>query len=438
MGKDADGEWTAKGYMSITGTEENADEKNQSKYAKTIAEGKIQAAFVLEKETVYYNQESTVDYTGIPEGYRQYNNRNEKERGSKTIDEIMWQDSEAGENTSPAYTTRTLLKNLPEIMQKLLPEEKGNFEGTILTYFFDMILKNGFTVTATENGYNTALDFDKIKVLVTDLADLTVSQYLDKYILDGHYADIRKFVIDALDYNAQYIVGKLDENKIDIDKIVEIINEQSKEISEEAGIEVETVEKVFGIPEGMTVREFLLSDEVKNITIAEALATSMGGTTTEDAANKVKDSIKAKFDMIEKANYINLAKNVSEDYIKQYTDYWKEVAKLTIDAYDSIMSVSVDTDKEGKFLSARFEVEMDEKIAKDIDDKYDEFLKKYPNGFEYKDEQGTYHHENTYFNFEGSSGSIVVDVTKGEFKNTLGFDYDEFVKSIKSESKNAA
>ncbi len=452
VGKNAEGTFIAKGRLVFDGVYCNADKAEQPEYADVMSTAALNATFVVKNETLYFAYDMNTEYDGIPAAYRAFNEENESKRGSMTFEEfieyIFSQNDGNGsisggignddtfgggigdETTggiSPAEMFKTLFGALPDMMKSLLPEN-WNDENTALaiTSMFDKALSIGYKVTETADGYAISTDFNKIKTLLTDLADLSVAEYLDKYVLEGHYDDVCAFINDALDYNVEFIVGKLDEIGVDINALVKKMNDNFALVEGIGGGETMTVEKMLGLPEGMTVKDFLLSEDIKDITIADAIEAMLANVpnmpqdiTAKELISGILESLKTTSiaEIILIPDYNEAKAEYKTKVLNLYKTEVNAILTITDAAYDSVLYV----DENGNFVSFVISVKYDKEIENLAKGYEDELKKAYAELFP----EGN-------MDFETLDGevSVKLTVTKGEFANALGFDYDGFVKSF--------
>ena len=476
VGKDAEGAFIAKGRMLFDGVYYNADKAKQPEYADVISTATLNATFVVENETIYFDYAMNAEYNGIPAAYRAFNEEKESKRGSMTFEEFIeyiysqddvngsisggignddtfgggaiggviggnpvggaiggGSDDETMSGTSPAYMTIALFSALPEMMKSLLPED-WNDENTALaiTSAFDKALSLGYKVTETADGYAISPDFDKIKTLLTDLADLSVAEYLDKYVLEGHYDDVCAFINDALDYNVEFIVGKLDEIGVDINALVKKMNDNFALVEGIGGGETMTVEKMFGLPEGMTVKDFLLSEGIKDLTIADAIEAMLAnvpnmpqGVTAKELVGEILENLKTTSfleTIITPAQYPNLSEEQFAAEFKKFVQTYKLTLSGEIDVAAAIASPVLYVDENGNFISYVIDVKVDKKVVDLMETLLEELKKINPDATENNGDISE--------SIKNLEVTAKITVTKGKFTNALGFDYDGFVKSF--------
>lgn len=447
VGKDANGAFIAKSRLVFDGVYYNADKEKQPEYADVMSTAAVNGTFVVENEKIYFAYDMNAKYDGIPAAYRAFNEETESKKGSMTFEElieyIFSQDDGTGSisggigddsfgggattGTSPAEMFKTLFGKLPEMMKNLLPEGWNDENNALaITSMFDKALSLGYKVTETADGYAISPDFAKIKTLLLDLADLSVADYLDKYVLEGHYEEVCAFIEKALDYNVEFIVGKLEEIGVDINALVKKINDNFATVEGIGGGEATTVEAMLGLPEGTTVKDFLLSEGIKDLTIADAVEAMLAnvpnmpqGITAKELVGGILEGLKATSfaEIMLIPDYSEVEAEYKTKVINLYKTEVNAILTITDAAYKPVLYV----DENGIFVSFVISVKYDKEVESLAKSYEGELQKAYTDLF-----------PETDMRFEKLDGEVTakLTVTKGEFTNALGFDYDGFVKSF--------
>lgn len=429
IGKDANGKFTAKVHAEITGETKNADKAAQPAYADVITTAKITATVVAEGGKVYLRATGENKYDGIPAAYQPYNGEEKFDYPmSMTYEElfdfIMTLLPSDGDSTigAPEVSIKEIIKTYAEkifgaIGELLSTVDVDQVKAFAVDYLKALIEQN-YKVTETENVYTVSVDFDKIASIVNDLADLTVSEYYDKYAKEGNFDKLCNTIIKALDFNVEFIVGKLDEAGIDVNAVVAKIDSVLESVGgiPVGDVTVTRIEDFLNLGEGVTLKDFLLSDGIKDVTIEQMIMMAVG-----DKINFGEGGVKAYlntyFEMLKTNSFTTIIANMQDIETEKFNKIFKTFVNGYKNIYKSLMSASVSVDKDGKFLSFDLTVTFDEGVIKAVEDTLTELNKidpeEFPNGID------------SMPNFEFV---VSVNFTKGKF--VTDFDYNAFIESF--------
>lgn len=429
IGKDANGKFTAKIHAEITGEAKNADKAAQPAYADVIATAKITATVVAEGGKVYLRAAGESKYDGIPAAYQPYNGEENFDYPmSMTYEElfdfIMALLPSDGDSTigAPEVSIKEIIKTYAEkifgaIGELLSTVDVDQVKAFAVDYLKALIEQN-YKVTETENVYTVSVDFDKIARIVNDLADLTVSEYYDKYAKEGNFEELCNTIIKALDFNVEFIVGKLDEAGIDVNAVVAKIDSVLESVGgiPVGDVTVTRIEDFLNLGEGVTLKDFLLSEKVKDVTI-EQMITMAVGDKVDFGEGGVKAYLNTYFEMLKNTSFTTIIANRQDIETEKFNKIFKTFVNGYKNIYKSLMSASVSVDKDGKFLSFNMTVTFGEGVIKAVEDTLTELNKIDPEQFSSGIE--------TMPNFEFV---VSVNFTKGKF--VTDFDYNAFIESF--------
>lgn len=429
IGKDANGKFTAKIHAEITGEAKNADKAAQPAYADVITTAKITATVVAEEGKVYLRAVGESKNDGIPEAYQPYNGEENFDYPmSMTYEEffdfIMELFPSDGDSAigAPEVSIKEIIKTYAEkifgaISELLSTADVDQVKAFAVDYLKALIEQN-YKVTETENVFTVSVDFDKIASIVNDLADLTVSEYYDKYANEGNFDELCNTLIKALDYNVEFIVGKLDEAGIDVNAVVAKIDSVLESVGgiPVGDVTVTRIEDFLNLGEGVTLKDFLLSEEVKDVTI-EQMITMAVGDKIDFGEGGVKGYLNTYFEMLKNTSFTTIIANGQDIETEKFNRIFKTFVNGYKNVYKSLLSASVDVDKDGKFLSFNMTVTFGEGVIKAIEDTLTELNKIDPEQFSSGIE--------TMPNFEFV---VSVNFTKGKF--VTDFDYNAFIESF--------
>lgn len=421
VGRDADGEFVL--YLSANITlnlkKSAANTEDLSAFKDVIATGVINANVIIEKGMVYFNAEMAAKYDGIPEAYKEFNSE-EKDvvKQSFTIEELLNELFGKPEGIGPIIA---IIKNvLPEIVAKAETEFKPVIEKIVaknkefIDKYLKKIIDNQFKVTETNDGYVITVDADKTKATIDDMFDLTVGEFFDKYVGKGAYDKMALAVSTLLNMNAKTtIVAAESAIGMDLNALAAKINGFIAGMMPE-GEEPATIEKLLGIPEGTTFRDYML-EKVGDKTFAELINESVNGeeggefdvskTVTEFFASTKKQTM---FDlMLSLMNQISGGKLPVEDLIAQ-KETIRTTAKQMVDVMNKAFKVELGIKDDGTFSFVNVNVTIDKDVISGLIGKGAE-----------KNE------------IPEIAISFSTTVYKGEFKNVLGVNYAEVIEAVK-------
>ena len=428
IGKDANGEFTLKAHAEIAGEVKNADKTAQPVYADTVSTATITATVVAEGGRVYLRAMGESKYDGIPEDYKPYNESTFDLPMSMTYEDLFNLimallpsdgDSVIGApDVSVAEIIKTYAGKIIDAVSELLSTVDAEQVKAVAVEYVKALIEQNYKVTETENGYTVAVDYDKIANIVNDLADLTVSEYYDKYAKEGSFDELCNAIIKALDYNVEFIIGSLDEMGIDLNAIVAKIDSVLESVG---GIPVgdttvTRIEDFLGLEEGVTFKDFLLADGIKDVTIEQVIM-AVAGDKIDFGEDGVKAFLKTYFEMLKTNSFTTIIANMQDIEAENFNKIFKAFVNGYKNVYKNLMSASVSVDKDGKFLSFDLTVTFGEGVIKAVEDTLAELNKidpeQFPSGI------------TTMPNFEFA---VSVNFTKGAF--VTDFDYNAFIESF--------
>ena len=421
VGRDADGEFvlylTANITLNLKKSELNTEDL--SEFKDVIATGVINANVIIEKGIVYFNAEMAANYDGIPEAYKEFNSE-EKDvvKKSFTIEELL---NELFGNPEGIGPIIAIIKNvLPEIVAKAETEFKPVIEKIVaknkefIDKYLKKIIDNQFKVTETNDGYVITVDADKTKATIDDMFELTVDEFFDKYVGKGAYDKMALAVSTLLNKNAKTLIVFAESAiGMDLNALAAKINGFIAGMMPE-GEEPATIEKLLGIPEGTTFRDYVL-EKVGDKSFAELINEYVNGeeggefdvnkVVTDAFASTKKQTM---FDlMLSLMNQISGGKLPVEDLIAQ-KETIRTTAKQMVDVMNKAFKVELGIKDDGTFSFVNVNVTIDKDVISGLIGKGAE-----------KNE------------IPEIAISFSTTVYKGEFKNVLGVNYAEVIEAVK-------
>lgn len=421
VGRDADGEFVLYLTANITLNlkKSAANTEDLSEFKDVIATGVINANVIIEKGIVYFNAEMAANYDGIPEAYKEFNSE-EKDvvKKSFTIEELL---NELFGNPEGIGPIIAIIKNvLPEIVAKAETEFKPVIEKIVaknkefIDKYLKKIIDNQFKVTETNDGYVITVDADKTKANIDDMFDLTVGEFFDKYVGKGAYDKMALAVSTLLNKNAKTLIVFAESAiGMDLNALAAKINGFIAGMMPE-GEEPATIEKLLGIPEGTTFRDYVL-EKVGDKSFAELINEYVNGeeggefdvnkVVTDAFASTKKQTM---FDlMLSLMNQISGGKLPVEDLIAQ-KETIRTTAKQMVDVMNKAFKVELGIKDDGTFSFVNVNVNFGKDVISGLIGKGAE-----------KNE------------IPEIAISFSTTVYKGEFKNVLGVNYAEVIEAVK-------
>lgn len=411
-------------YMNIIPDVEG--KVNAEVFAGRDAEGEfvlyVTANVIIEKGVIYINAEMVADYDGIPEEYKEFNPEEKQEyKFSIAVEDALKMFINTDEMPGWINAAIALVKEeLPAIVEKINTEVKPAIEKVIaknkefIDKYLKKIIDNQFKVTETNDGYVITVDADKTKANIDDMFDLTVGEFFDKYVGKGAYDKMALAVSTLLNMNAKTtIVAAESAIGMDLNALAAKINGFIAGMMPE-GEEPATIEKLLGIPEGTTFRDYVL-EKVGDKSFAELINEYVNGeeggefdvnkVVTDAFASTKKQTM---FDlMLSLMNQISGGKLPVEDLIAQ-KETIRTTAKQMVDVMNKAFKVELGIKDDGTFSFVNVNVNFGKDVISGLIGKGAE-----------KNE------------IPEIAISFSTTVYKGEFKNVLGVNYAEVIEAVK-------
>lgn len=300
-----------------------------------------------------------------------------------------------------------------------------------ISKYIDLCVENSFILTETDNGYILKQDFEKMKQLSKDMLDLTVAQYIDKYCGEGTVDNVGKALNTLLDtkisqiltYCETFLGVTVDDIVAEINKIIAIVldNETIASMLPEGTTASDyTVEKLLNVPEGTTVKTFLLSI-VGDKTICDIITQA-----AEISKDDITGYIEYAINYIKENTYLDILSKLISDSVGTEIDFTeqKNIILATtndmIDIISEIISYELEIGKDGSFTSSSAKITLNAKI-----------LEKIANNANFAEIANM-------LNGLSPDVTVTVSVSKGEFKNALKIDYEKIIDSITGSEAAAA
>ena len=235
---------------------------------------------------------------------------------------------------------------------------------------------------ADDGSYTITIDFDAIKEFNETLAVEKIPAVIDIILGEGVYADIKAYITSD-EFYALSVADLVDyienEQGISIADLFDAIDDLLVVVSGTDGITLEALlasNEELGIefPEGFDIAELLVSEDMAELTVMAALKAMLAieddpATQIDEAAVAIKTAIAEVIAQFENVTvYELLVSSMPEDdeiidAVSAEPDPIQEIVDSINDAIDSIASVitfSVNFDKDGKYVSTVVGVDVSE------------------------------------------------------------------------------
>ncbi len=452
VGKDADGKPAVNGFGKfVIDVDKNTTEDQFKDLSNDFFCVNFEAAVIFKGETAY------IQANGKGEAkdnfFADMNNTGEYSR-SVTVSEVIQQIKDAISHIKGGYfeaeesdqmpdssvmsiISLAVKEILPSVIEELntalTPVINGIYakRETAISNYVDLNLKNMFTVDKTDNGYTLKRNFNNMKQQAEDMVNLTVAAYIDKYWGEGtvdNVSNALKALLDTkisevLTYTETFLGITVDDIVAEINKIIAIVlqNETIAAMLPEGTTASDyTIEKLLSLPDGMTVKPFLLT-MAGDQTVCD-LITIISGLTKTDINGYIDETVK----YAKENTYLDILSvlvSSSSGTKIDFTAHKDTILKTTNDMIDIIaemFSYELEIGKNGSFNSLSAKLKFNDTILSKIseNDGFAEIAKA--------------------LNGVSADVTVNVSITKGEFKNALNIDYEKIITSVIESEKAAA
>jgi len=377
-GRDADGELTVYATANLAAVlKKPADATDLENYQNEIARSSVVANVMLEKGMIYLQVINTNEYDGVPEEYKQYN---EKENNttemalelSSVIDSMVDEDTPAFVSAligvveeKGVYLYEKFNTDLMPVITKAIENSSDIFDKYLKIY-----AENSINVTKKDGGYSITVNYDKAKEAVDNLLDCTVGEFYDKYFGTGEFdklpAKIKLLlglkITDIIDYAESAI-------ELDINQIAAKINEVLAEVLPED--QVTTIEELLELPEGTTVRNYVLGlvGEMTVEDLVKLLVSSSG-----DEELDVKAAVDQMFATAKDMPMVDVLGSILEQVIPNYDpeilktqkEEVRKAFKQIIDLVAKTINSELLLNEDGTFKAANVRITLSNEVIETI------------------------------------------------------------------------
>ena len=422
-GKDAEGNFDAKGNVSLAITLNKDTEDESFKDVKDVVTVMtVKAAFVIKGEYIYAQYEMKDSQEGLPEGCSSTNQDMEGDIKISFDELIAFIGGLISEDNTFPTVVATVIDILPEVADKLaayvkpIAEKAYVLSKSFLDDYLKKAMEISYSITEAEDGYVITTDLEKTKAMINDMCDLTMGQFINKYVGENTVEKLAAFAKKFANMKIKDIIA-FAETSLDFD-----INEAEKLVNEIIAIVMPAEEdqpaltlatlleyadktKEDGTP--YTLKDFVL-EMVEEKTVAEMI---------EQLAELEKGTVDGYIDMavkfLNENTYLDAIGKISQTDVSAMKEVIKETAIEFATIADKVVKFELKIAKDGSFKSFNLNVTVDEDTVNDIID----ILKGLGVGIDNSDNIGL-------------NLNAKLSVSIGEFKNELKFDYDKLVSDL--------
>ncbi len=158
------------------------------------------------------------------------------------IEDVMGEMGFSGENTDNIAQSGIL-----DLITSLMDSNNATINSAI-SNFINLL----FTPEKTDDGFVYSLDFAKLHALNSDLANLSISDFVDKYFGEGSFDALEDFVLELLSTELKDLPAYVESLGLPADDIIDVIN---------------NVCALLGAPDGFDIRDALNAPEMEGAVV---------------------------------------------------------------------------------------------------------------------------------------------------------------------------
>ncbi len=423
-GKNAEGDFEAKGNVSLTITlNKNTTEEKFKDVKDVVTVMTAKAAFAVKGEYIYAQYEMKDSQEGLPEGCTSTNDEMSGDV-KKSFDELI---AMIGGLISPDGSVptvmATVIRILPQVADKLAAYVKPITEKAYVLSksFLDEYLKKAMAInysfTETEDGYVITTDLEKAKTVINDMCDMTMGDFIDKYVGENAVEKVAAVVKKLADMKIKDIITFAEMSLgLDLNEAEKLVNEIIAIVAPaEEGKPVPTLSEMLkyadktkedGTP--YTLKDFVL-EIVQDKTVGELIEEYA----PIEEGKTVNDYIEMAVKFLNEKTFIDALGIITKQDLSQMKEQIRETAIGFATIADKTVKFELKIGKDGSFKSFDLNVTVNDEIVNEIVT----ILKNLGATID-KTEN------------DGLNVSAKLSVYIGEFKNELKFDYDKLISDL--------
>lgn len=317
----------------------------------------------------------------------------------------------------------TVIRILPQVADKLAAYVKPIAEKAYVLSksFLDEYLKKAMAInysfTETEDGYVITTDLEKAKTVINDMCDMTMGDFIDKYVGENAVEKVADVVKKLADMKIKDIITFAEMSLgLDLNEAEKLINEIIAIVAPaEEGTPIPTLGTLLGYAD--TTKEdgthYTLKDFVLEIVQDKTVGELIEEYAPIEEGKTVNDYIDMAVNFLNEKTFIDAIGIITKQDLSQMKDQIKETAIGFATIADKIVKFELKIGKDGSFKSFDLNVTVNDEIVNEIVT----ILKNLGATID-KTEN------------DGLNVSAKLSVYIGEFKNELKFDYDKLISDL--------
>ena len=432
IGKDAEGNLDAKGTAQITATgHKNTTEERFKDVEDVVTIETLKAAFAVKDEYIYAQYEMTDSAEGLPDGWI---SRTEDISGDVKIsfDDLIAMLNKSNTDSDSSKVPTALIQALPEIAEKLdefiqpIAEKAYTLSMSVAGEYLANIIENTLGITETEDGYVFSGDLEKTKAIINDLIDLTMSEFINKYVGENTVEKLALFAKKVADMNVVDIIT-FAETKLgfDFDKVEELANELLIAMSQDIeGVEPadNTLAAKLGYDDmtkddgtAYTFRDFVVA-QVSDMTVSE-LIEQLAKLENGDIDKYINQAVI----FLNQNTCLDMISLISGEDLSKVKEQIRATAIEIATVLDKTVKCELMVAKDGTFKGFSVSVAVDKETVSDII----KIMESFDMDLDIDD-------------LEVLNASANISVSIGGFANELDFNYDKLVSNIEAKNQKEA
>ena len=423
-GKDAEGNFEAKGNVSLTITlNKNTTEEKFKDVKDVVTVMTAKAAFAVKGEYIYAQYEMKDSQEGLPEGCTSTNDEMSGDV-KKSFDELI---AMIGGLISPDGSVptvmATVIRILPQVADKLaayvkpITEKAYVLSKSFLDEYLKKAMEINYSFTETEDGYVITTDLEKAKTVINDMCDMTMGDFIDKYVGENAVEKVADVVKKLADMKIKDIITFAEMSLgLDLNEAEKLVNEIIAIVAPaEEGKPAPTLGEMLkyadktkedGTP--YTLKDFVL-EIVQDKTVGEMIEEYA----PIEEGKTVNDYIDMAVKFLNEKTFIDAIGIITKQDLSQMKEQIRETAIGFATIADKTVKFELKIGKDGSFKSFDLNVTVNDEIVNEIVT----ILKNLGATID-KTEN------------DGLNVSAKLSVYIGEFKNELKFDYDKLISDL--------
>lgn len=376
-GKDAEGNFEAKGNVSLTITlNKNTTEEKFKDVKDVVTVMTAKAAFAVKGEYIYAQYDVKDTQEGLPEGWSAGNitmNGDIK----KSFDELiaMIGGLVSSDGSFPTVVA-TVIRILPQVADKLaayvkpIAEKAYALSKSFLDEYLKKAMEINYSFTETEDGYVITTDLEKAKTVINDMCDMTMGDFIDKYVGEDAVEKVAAVVKKLANMKIKDIITFAETSLgLDLNEAEKLVNEIIAIVAPaEEGKPAPTLGEMLkyadktkedGTP--YTLKDFVL-EIVQDKTVGEMIEEYA----PIEEGKTVNDYIDMAVKFLNEKTYIDAIGIITKQDLSQMKEQIKETAIGFATIADKTVKFELKIGKDGSFKSFDLNVTVNDEIVNEI------------------------------------------------------------------------